>query len=110
MSKASDALRILDDAKALIEKGWHQGYYARDEHGERRQPTDEHAVAFCAIGALERAGNDMPIAAEALAKQALRYAVPGQDVVGFNDAPGRTKAEVLEVFEAAKGWVKDDSL
>lgn len=109
MGKTSDALKILDDAKALIEKGWHQGYYARDVHGERRHPTDANAVAFCAIGALERAAEDQSVLALAIAKRAVRLAVPGEDVVGFNDAPGRTKEEVAAVFEAAKGWVPDDS-
>lgn len=106
--QADDARKILDDAKALIEKGWHQGYYVRDVHGKRQLPTDANAVAFCAIGALERAGSDQPVVALAIAKKALRLAVPEQDVVGFNDAPGRTKEEVVAVFEAAKGWVLDE--
>lgn len=53
MSKAGDLRDAFDAAKkVLIEKGWTQGYYARNAEGELVDFNTKDACVFCAAGAL----------------------------------------------------------
>lgn len=52
-------LRVLTRARGYIERGWCQDWLARDADGNRVDAvTNPRAVAFCAGGAIERAGVD----------------------------------------------------
>lgn len=93
---------ILRKAKALIENGWCQGSNAKDSAGDRCDERSDRAASFCALGALVRirsleCQDEYPWTAPT-------YLIPvihSNDIVGWNDAPSRTKAEVVEAFERA---------
>lgn len=102
MSAAADALVVLRQARALIEKPehWTQGAFARDALRRQVRSFDAMAVCWCAVGAVGRVHpTDDSTHSEALA--ALLRAVPGCSVAGFNDAPVRTHAEVLALYDRA---------
>lgn len=78
-------------ARTLIEKGWTQGAYAVDENGRAVSENSTYAKSFCAVGAC-------------LAAKTSSYYLDrliSQDVVAWNDTPGRTKEEVLDIFDRA---------
>ncbi len=87
---------ILVAARGLVAHGWCQGH-------AYRQAQDE----YCALGAV----NNVGVTAQNLcrhmeARELLKNAVSkrnfgDRDVVRFNDALGRTQADVLEVFDMA---------
>src|SRR6185295_11040321 len=103
-------LQILQEARALIAKGWTQGtYYTPDKS------------KFCLVGALSEASGPLDThtlatdvriqayrkAAEAVAKGLMVDSTPGEHdefyigLVPFNDQPGRTKDEVLALIDKA---------
>lgn len=96
---------ILRDAKTLLEtKGWTQHHYARNAEGAGASLAAD-AVCFCALGAISVASGGNPdddygsAAAYALARTCgggSTWTVPE-----FNDAEGRTVAEVLAKFDEA---------
>lgn len=91
-------LEVLRAARAKIEQGWTQHAPGRDANGD---PVDiKRATCWCAIGACYAASplEQLP-ADEAVAM--LSSVVPNGLISIFNDAPGRTQAEVLEVFDRA---------
>jgi hypothetical protein len=61
---------VLQEAKRLIEKGWAKETFARNAHGRPCHVFDRRAVAFCMVGAIERAAADL-----------LGYR--GRSIVGF---------------------------
>lgn len=87
-----DVADLLDDAADLIERrGWCQGRY---------QDTDGR---LCSVGALAAANGDT-LASYFPAVLVLSRRVG--DVVGWNDALGRTEQEVLDTFRAAAKEVR----
>lgn len=94
-----DTREVLIAARALIAKGWTQGYLARDERGLVTRPSGDEAVCWCCIGALSAVAKCGPIWS---AVDALSGAVGGAgQIARWNDAPKRTQAEVLEAFDRA---------
>lgn len=93
---------ILIQGRTKIERGWCQGYSALDANGGLTRAEGPDAVAFCAIGATQ---NHQHPGEEWAARHLLRLALgPRCDdggIAGYNDAPGRTKAEVLALFDTA---------
>lgn len=97
------AKQVLIDAKALIQKhGWIQGSYGNSY------------IGYCASGAIcsvaqaagwAAAAEAAPVAraaASAVARAAGPAAARAElDIVEYNDAQGRTKEEVLAVFDKA---------
>lgn len=99
-------IAILDGmTKLLTEKGWTQGALARDKDGGVRW-TDSHletACSFCLRGALVVASRQHGTQAQMSARSRLEMALGVHgDTVSFNDAPGRTREEVLDLIERAK--------
>lgn len=92
---------ILRAAKGLLEtKGWTQGSYAKDAEGNRVPPELAQATCFCALGAVRAA----PYAGGRMqAMIALLRAIGPEwsNVPDFNDARGRTAAEVIAKFDEA---------
>ncbi len=95
---------ILEQAKALIEKGWCKGENARDRDGRACGVSDADAAQFCILGSLSRVeinhgyefntyGARCKIAAVLEDKS---YQIPE-----FNDDPKTTKDMVLGVFDTA---------
>lgn len=100
---------ILIQGRTKIERGWCQGFTAIDVNGRFTGAEGQDAVAFCAIGATQ---NHQHPGEEWAARHLLRLALgPCCDdlgIAGYNDAPGRTKAEVLALFDAAIKLAEED--
>ncbi len=93
---------ILIQGRAKVERGWCQGFTALDANGEFTVAEGPHAVAFCAIGATQNyqhPGEEW--AARHLIRQALGSNHGDLGIAEYNDAPGRTKAEILTLFDEA---------
>lgn len=86
---------------------WTQGALARDVHGQAADPLSPAAACRCSLGALrlaERQSTPLAAGAYDVAWDALdRVAseVAGMSIVGYQDAPERTHAEVLDVWHRA---------
>jgi hypothetical protein len=94
VSAVADKLR---EARALIERGWTQGHFARDEDGYPEHEGSPDAVCWCAMGAMSAADPNDKYGLYG----ALSHAI-GDEMVGmWNDRIGRTKAEVLAAFDKA---------
>ena len=85
-----EMLRILRGARGLIEnpEGWTKHAYARKETGKWARVWDKKAACFCTVGAILRSGGFHPFFEDAY-------------LALWNDAPGRTHAEVLSAFDEA---------
>jgi len=110
-------IELLDEVtKLLTEKGWTQGFYARNKNGAPTDCRSDSACSFCLHGALMAADEKRPDDKRAEAGYRLHRALGDVlsggdlvayldghvDIVSFNDAPGRTKEEVLDLIERAK--------
>jgi hypothetical protein len=92
---------VLTRAADLLEKpgAWTQGAFARDIHGHPIRCESEDAASFCAIGALYslRVGSWMADSCERRLSKFKRVEMFAE----WNDAPGRTQAEVVAALRAA---------
>lgn len=95
MSAVADKLR---EARALIERGWTQEYYARGKSGKGVDALGRHAVCFCATGALRRVNR---IEWDNCEERGLLRKAVGRNIIDWNDHPKRTQAEVLAAFDKA---------
>jgi hypothetical protein len=91
---------LLNAAKLLEEKGWTQRTYARDKHGFSTVSTDDDAVCFCAIGAINRAGFELKDYEETLRLEAVAVLSESlgefdNSISQWNDYHRRTKEEVI---------------
>lgn len=105
LTKPSD---ILSAAADLIEQPgkWQQHAWATNAAGEYVDDTDPDAVCFCASGAINRtAGGSFALTA-AKAKDAF-WDTLGEKPLRFNDAPGRTQAEVVTALRQAAEKARD---
>ena len=86
----------------LEQKGWCQWVYARNQVGKKVDPHHKSACRFCLLGALDKIYDCTSIAMRE-AKQALYlHAIPhNMGLAEWNDAPGRTKEEVIAALKAA---------
>ncbi len=94
---------ILRRAAELVELGWCRGHVAENAAGLSVRACDPCAVKWCAAGALDcAAGLDTAAMVEAwrLVTNAVhrREGHKSLDLVTWNDAPGRTQAEVAALL------------
>lgn len=92
---------VLVKARALVEKGWTQGTFARNADGVPVPFYFKDATCWCGDGALLKAANYDPIKRRGLynrARRAMDAAIGGL-FPKFND--DGTKAQVLEAFDKA---------
>lgn len=105
-------VQILRRARDLVGQGWTQRTGARDANYKVVSFSDESAVCYCALGAIFRAAyeglteevgiqrvlkaTDLPQVKEIYNEIADKV---GKWVGVWNDAPDRTQAEVLQVFD-----------
>jgi hypothetical protein len=107
MKDPEETLLVLKRARTLVESGWCQKAYATDAVGQQVRPEDPTAVAYCIRGALRAQEADTDLDALNDADRALeRRAMRG--IAGFNDQQGRTKDEVLTLFDRAIDDVKGE--
>jgi len=92
--------QILIKALKFMAKGFCKWFAAEDAEGHGINPLDRKAVKWCAGGAVMAATltDSWPWASDPLN---WLTAAAGKDIVTFNNAPKRTKAEMLEVFDTA---------
>lgn len=84
---------ILAKARALVERGWVQGRFSRMKRGKE---------CFCAVGAICRAAGEAQACHRLGALKAVEAEIPQEFLLSqWNDAPGRTQAEVLAAFDRA---------
>lgn len=93
----TDTKTILTEARALIARGWCQGALYK---GTSKAPE------YCILGAIYSVAPEKSKQDDAI--DAVRWALPDRrgGLSYYNDAPGRTQAEVLEVMDRAieEGW------
>lgn len=97
-------LKIIKDARALITDpaNWTQGEYAKDRQGDKCDPMSSKAICFCALGAIQKAGqleSDDNLPADWLEHSISKIKPQIISVNRFND--NHTHEEVLAVFDAA---------
>lgn len=103
---------VLQEARALIEKGWVKGAFAVNKAGHGVETNDPTASCFCLSGAMWKAadsqgasfGGRAPTEWET-ARGFVLEAINGKDVkvsvVRFNDDPATKKKDVLRVLDVA---------
>ncbi len=106
---ANDVAETLDKARALIEKGWTQGASARGKSKRQVELNSPSAVCFCASGAINRAAPRFG-GVYAAASEALKRAIGQRFIVAWNDAEGRTQAEVIQAFKEAAALARAGAL
>lgn len=80
---------LLQEARALIERGWCQGEFQIEEQ-------------YCVIGAIETAREKYSARTGITAQKVLwLHSGGGCSLPNWNDQPGRTKEEVLALFDRA---------
>jgi len=89
----------------LKTKGWTQGAYARDADGDVVTTVSNHAACYCLQGAMDyvcMSANDTEandvFDAYREVKNSLIYK-NGEGIVGYNDTPGRTKEQVIDLLK-----------
>lgn len=93
----------------IEQNGWCQRSAAKDSRGLNVDLRSEEAVCFCAVGAILRKHDKNSAAATDIGKVATKVATPLQmsktgfsfndAVADWNDAPGRTKEEVVALLK-----------
>jgi len=104
VSKNAEAAaeQMLSDAYELVLSGWCQGMSAQDEMGRAIEPSSAFARSWSAAGALERVwrrADEDELSLEAFERANLAFAaVVKESPQRWNDAPGRTRSQVLEAL------------
>ena len=99
--------QVLKTAKALVARGWTQGYVAEDPPGHSCCPMSDVACRWCLLGACERAMSDHGHLQEdswlkmlAVLKRAISASGEISPVV-WNDTPSRKRPQVLALLDKA---------
>lgn len=102
ITKASELLR------ACVGMPWCQEFYAYDKDGKTCGAWMGEAVTFCSLGRIQNKANgqDNRIALEHEAELALAHVLGVSNVPNWNDAPGRTQAEVDDAFLLAASYLE----
>lgn len=90
----------VEKVKEVINRGWTQGYYAYDSFDSMISTHSPHAVKRCFVGAMYFVDklNDteqLHLCLEDLLSD--KYNIP--QIAVWNDTPGRTKEEVLNLLD-----------
>ena len=112
--------QVLHEARAILDDPdrWVQTYLTRNAYGEGCEYLASDACAWCLVGAIQQAGQDLvnlgpdpddrevsgalynaTMAAQDIADDYI-VAAGYQNAAAFNDAEGRTHAEVLSMMDA----------
>ena len=108
-------LTILTDARKLLSRtgAWTQGAYARDAAGVGLRASEPTACSWCIQGAMFKVRNltgNLATPEILRAQEALLRHTNESDTAGlwcWNDQPGRTQEEVLDLFDKALLSVED---
>jgi hypothetical protein len=96
-----NAIELLQQAKVRIERGWTQGWFARDSNGSRVEIGSDRATCFCISGAIYNKGTD--ILELVKARYFLSRVLPRRfdNIVEFNDNESTTKEDVINLLDKA---------
>lgn len=95
-------LAALTKARGFIVQGWTQKAYGRAPDGAGIGYATAGAHAWCMVGALYHAmPNEESLGIVLKAQLALEAAADTKKLIKFNDTPGRTKEEILAVYDRA---------
>ena len=98
-----DALRAV---AARIERGWSQGANARDAHGRAVGLNSDEGQAWSLIGAFSLAATDgIPRGHVRRALVAFSDVIATDSLQQWNDAPDRTREEVLSALDEARAKI-----
>lgn len=104
--------RLKEDlvkVRAKVEAGWCQGAFARNSEDRTVSPYDDTAVSFCVVGATQAVLRHFH--AENLVLIELWYELCRTNnrvgLAHFNDAPGRTKEDILALIDGAIAHTED---
>ena len=120
-------IELLKEAKSLIARSgaWIQGLEARTASGHWTSPSNPYAVQFCLDGALRRAKFKLNASSKVMSrayksiKEGILMASGGTKVPNrkntsqrpmiwrYNDAPGRTRRNVLDVLDDAIFYLEE---
>lgn len=91
---------ILSAAADLIEQPgkWTQGEYAKDGRGRGCYGFDEQAQCFCLLGAIQKVTGEEDTYE---LRKHVRRVVGNRAINNWNDASGRTQAEVVAALRQA---------
>ena len=106
------AVDVLNLARTYVARGWTQLVPARDGTGQHCLSWSGAAVQWCASGALNLAARQIsPKQPDPYfdALYALHEIVGTRTLARWNDMPGRTREEVLEVFDQAIARLAQDT-
>jgi hypothetical protein len=93
----SGLVEKLERAAVIVERGWTQGTFARNEAGERVDMWTKEATCFCVSAALQKVdGRNRSDAWNRFDGYARKRGF--RHMADFNDAPGRTQAEVAQAL------------
>jgi hypothetical protein len=108
MDAPIDASAVLVGAAALLREGWCQGADARDAADQPVPGWDEDAASWSVLGALlgsqgrgARTAQQVPVEALAGAAAGVGVATDAYSLKTWNDAEGRTHADVLAALDRA---------
>lgn len=95
---------LLREARELIAQGWTQHAFARDAQGEICAASEAVATCWCIRGAVRRVcltgeSSESPLWGKVL--HTLSTTLGRGGLAEWNDAPERTKEEVLSLFDRA---------
>ena len=106
------AAEILRAAAELVERpgAWTQGELARCESGQADHFDAPSAACWCAMGAVFHVAQKSCIWDSTVDARAalLRQIQPIESIAGWNDAPGRTAAEVACLMRRAAATLDAD--
>ena len=97
---------VLEKAANLIEPEgkWTQGDLAVDANGDETWTADPNSVCFCAEGAIMHVSFGQP--REPIFRE-FRHALGVDRIYEWNDAPGRTQAEVVAKLREAAALARE---
>ena len=87
----------VDRVAKVVESGWCQGAYARDEDGEDVFEGSEAAVSFCIAGAILTTMVDDGPRHGVRDCLAHTLGIAGDELIGWNDHENRTQTQVVDL-------------
>ena len=110
MTQQEQVIDALVRARGLVERGWCQGWFARDADGYEVAAVSPQACRFCALGAIRHATNVF-VEGDNCIRLVLRAG--GNEALGdlftWNDAPERTQADVLALYDRAIALAREET-
>ena len=103
MTTSSETVRCLREARQYIERGWAQGYSARDRDGVGVEALSPRAVSWCAGGAaaLATATGDGRYPYYRKVRTALQAVCSTNMLATYNDLRTTRKADILALYDRA---------